>query len=156
MATDSSKCHICGRRLTEFKGVSLCLPCNDKYGDYYNYFQKASRDYQDSGDKMVVKCPGATIYDATNSRVIQGVKWHNPRDFNQGYTVIGRPVYAPNHRPTRVVKRDQANNICRCQACQDLTVRMRIYNRQKGEEKYQQNSPMMPRDPKNLQSPLDS
>ena len=153
MSTTNNKCHICGRKLTEFKGVALCLPCNDKFGDYYGFFQEATREYQQDGDKLIIKCPGATIYDSANSRVVQGVRWHDPRDFSQGFTVVGRPVYAPNHRATRVVARDQAGNISRCQACQDLTVRMRIYNRQKSQEEYQQNSPMMPRDQRNMRSP---
>ncbi len=153
MSGESQRCHICGRRLTEFKGVSICLPCNDKYGNFYNFFQTAAGDYQKDRDKTLIECPGATIYDPTNSRIVQGVKWNDPRDFSKGYEIIGRPVYAPNHKKHRLVRKDRSKNISRCQACQDFTVRMRIYNQQKGQDDYQQNSPLMPRDPRNLRDP---
>jgi hypothetical protein len=147
---DNNRCHICGRRLTEFKGVRLCLPCTDRYGDYYRFFQSASRDFRNSMDKIIIECPGATIYDSGNTRVVQGVKWNDSHDFSKGYQIVGKAIFAPNHRKHRVIDRDKANNICRCQSCQDLTVRMRILNRQKGQENYQQNSPLMPRDPEHL------
>jgi hypothetical protein len=139
--------------MQEFKGVALCLPCNDKYGDYYNFFQSAAKDYQNDSDKAIIECPGATIYDSSNTRVVQGVKWNDPRDFSRGYQIIGRPVYAPNHTRQRVVRKGKADRIGRCQACQDFTVRMRIYNQQKDQESYQQNSPLMPKDPRNLKRP---
>jgi hypothetical protein len=136
--------------MTEFKGVKLCIPCNDKYGRYYNFFQSASAEFQKEKDRVRIECPGATIYDASNTRVVQGVKWNDPRDFSKGYCIIGKPVYAPAHKKYRLVPQDRARNISRCQACQDLTVRMRIFNQQKGRDEYQQNSPLMPRDPRRL------
>jgi len=131
--------------MREFKGVYLCLPCNEKYGDYYNFFTAASKEYQDSNDHVVIECPGATIYDESNTRVVQGVKWNNDKDHSQGYEIVGRPVHAPNHKRTRRVPKDKARHLSRCQACQDFTVRMRIYNQQKDKQDYQQNSPLMPR-----------
>jgi hypothetical protein len=145
MLANAERCHICGKTMREFKGVYLCLPCNEKYGDYYNFFTSASKEYHDSNDHIVIECPGATIYDETNSRVVQGVKWHNDKDHSQGYEIVGKQVLSPNHKRTRRVPKDRAHNISRCQACQDFTVRMRIYNQQKDKEDYQQNSPMMPR-----------
>jgi hypothetical protein len=84
MLANAERCHICGKTMREFKGVYLCLPCNEKYGDYYNFFTSASKEYHDSNDHVVIECPGATIYDESNSRVVQGVKWHNDESL-QGY-----------------------------------------------------------------------
>lgn len=139
--------------MTEFKGVEICLPCNDKYGNFYNFFRSAAEEYKKDSDKAMIECPGATIYDPSNTRVVQGVKWNDPRDHSKGYEIIGRPVYAPNHTKHRMVHKDRAGNISRCQACQDFTVRMRIYNQQQGKEDYQQNSPLMPRDARNFRDP---
>lgn len=155
MAAEIQRCHICGHRMQEFKGVFICLPCNDKYGDFYNFFQSASEEYQKDSDKARIECPGATIYDSSNTRVVQGVKWNDPRDFSKGYEIVGKPVYAPNHTKYRTVSKDKAGNISRCQACQDFTVRMRIYNQQQGREDYQQNSPLMPKDPRHLKNIRD-
>lgn len=145
MSTSTKRCHICGKPMKEFKGVYMCLPCNEKYGQYYNYFKSATEEYQKQGDWVVIECPGATIYDETNTRVVAGVKFNNSRDPSQGYEIVGRPIYAPNHQKIRRVKRDHVNNISRCQACQDFTVRMRIYNQQKDQVHYEQNSPLMPK-----------
>ena len=140
-------CPICGKKLHSFKGLSMCLTCNDRYGEYYSFFAQAASEYksEDGREMAMIECPGVTIYDETNSRVVQGVKWHNEKDHSQGYEIIGRPVYSPNHKRTRRVAKDKAHNISRCQACQDFTVRMRIYNQQKDKQDYQQNSPLMPR-----------
>ncbi len=142
----SQRCHICGRPMREFKGVSLCLPCNEKYGEFYGFFNNASKDFADQKEFVVIDCPGATVYDESNTRVVQGVKWHDDKDHAQGFEIVGKQIFAPNHMKTRRVPKDKAKNISRCQACQDFTVRMRIYNSQLGKSEYQQSSPLMPRD----------
>ncbi len=139
--------------MREFKGVYLCLPCNDKYGEYYNFFKSASQEFYGAQDKVAIECPGVTIYDDSNSRVIRGVKWNDERDHTKGYEIIGQQIFAPNHKKTRLVDQDKAGNISRCQACQDFTVRMRIYNQQKDKDTYVQNSPLMPRDEANFNKP---
>ncbi|NIP41468.1 MAG: hypothetical protein GWO41_06635 [candidate division Zixibacteria bacterium] len=140
-------CPICGKRMGKFNHVHICVECNDRYGDYYNFFANAVGEYKgDEGREMVmIECPGATIYDKTNTKVVQGVKWKDPHDFSKGYAIIKKRVYAPDHQPKRVIPRDKINNICRCQACQDLTIKMRTYNNQKSRGTYTQDSPMMPR-----------
>lgn len=148
------RCHICGKAMREFKGIYLCLGCNDRYGEYYSFFSKASREFQDDNEYVVIECPGVTIFDDTNTRVVQGVKWHNDRDHAQGYEIVGKQIFAPNHTRTRRVSKDKQHNLSRCQACQDFTVRMRIYNQVKNHSgDYQQNSPLMPRDGQRLTRP---
>ncbi|MBD3217106.1 MAG: hypothetical protein GF310_02435 [candidate division Zixibacteria bacterium] len=140
-------CPICGKQMKKFNDVFICVECNDRYGDYYNFFANAVSEYKgDDGREMVmIDCPGATIYDENNSEVVQGAKWNDPRDFSKGYTIIGKRVYAPDHQPKRVIPKEKVNNICRCQACQDLTIKMRTYNNQRARGDYVQDSPMMPR-----------
>jgi len=140
-------CPICGRQLKKVDDVVVCLICNDRYGEYYNFFAGAVEDRNKDGgeDKVLIECPGASIYDETNSEVVEGVKWNDPRDFSKGYEIIGKKVYAPDHQSRRLIPRDKADNICRCQACQDLTIRMRTYNNQKLRGDYHQESPLMPK-----------
>ncbi len=145
---ETRRCAICGKSMKEFKGIFMCLSCNDKYGEYYNFFSSAVADFKNSSGKDVVmiECPGVTIYDETNSNVIRGVKWNDPQDFSKGYVIVGSPMYAPGHKPKRVVPSDKRNNIARCKACQDFTVRMRIFNNQKMKGEFTHESPLMPRD----------
>ena len=152
-------CPICGKSMRRFRDQYICVNCNDRYGDYYNFFANAVKDFRkDDGEEMVlIECPGATIYDEHNNEVIEGVKWNDPHDFRKGHTIVGKPVYAGDHQPKRLVPVAKANNICRCRACQDLTVRMRTHNNQKRRNEYFQDSPMMPRyDPGKGFSPIAS
>jgi hypothetical protein len=151
------KCPICGQDMKNNNGSEVCSNCGDRYGEYYNFFAKAVKDFRggDDSDKVIIECPGATIYDNSNTEVIRGVKWNNSRNFSQGFVIVDKPVYSPNHQPKRLVKKDKVNNICRCQACQDLTVRMRTHNNQKLRGEYSQDSPMMPKiDPGKDFSPM--
>ena len=77
-----------------------------------------------NGDKVFIECPGATIYEPGTNNIIAGVRFFDEDDPSKGYEIIGNPVYAPGHRKRRLVKREHAGSIRRCQACQDLTVRM--------------------------------
>lgn len=152
-------CPICGKAMRRFNDHDICVNCNDRYGDYYNFFANAVKDFKkdDGEDNVLIECPGATIYDENNGEVVEGVKWIDPLDFSKGHKIMGKPVYAPNHQPKRLIPRDKANNICRCRACQDLTIRMRTHNNQKRRHEYHQDSPMMPRyDPGKGYSPLAS
>lgn len=150
-------CPICGTHLRNSKNLSVCTNCYDRCGEYYNFFARAVEQFGENNERemVVITCPGATIYNESNSMVIMGVKWNKPGDFSQGYTIVGKPVYARDHQSRRLIPREKANNIYRCWACQDLTVRMRTYNNQKMRREYHQNSPMMPRyDPGNSFSPF--
>ncbi len=133
--------------MREFKGIFMCLECNDKYGEFYNFFSSAVSDFkkEDGKDVVFVECPGATIYDETNSEIVRGVKWHDQSDFSKGHTIVGEPIYSPGHKPKRMVPKDKAGSIARCQACQDFTVRMRIFNNQKMKGEFSHESPLMPK-----------
>lgn len=143
----NNRCPICGKSMDMFKGVPMCVNCNDRYGEYYNFFANAVDDYkgEDGKDKVLIECPGATLYDNTNSRIVEGAQWNDPGDFSQGYKIVGKQVFAPNHQARRLIDKDKIENICRCQACQDLTIRMRTYNNQKMRDEYTQDSPLMPK-----------
>lgn len=133
--------------MREFKGIFMCLECNDKYGEFYNFFSSAVSDFkkEDGKDVVFVECPGATIYDELNSEIVRGVKWSDPNDFSKGHSIVGESIYAPGHKPKRMVERDKAGSIGRCQACQDFTVRMRIFNNQKMKGEFSHESPLMPK-----------
>nr|MBN2276908.1 hypothetical protein [candidate division Zixibacteria bacterium] len=75
-------------------------------------------------DKMFIECPGATVYDPETREIIAGVQFLDENDPSAGYRIINHPVYAPEHRSKRLIKKDHFNSIRRCQACQDLTVRL--------------------------------
>jgi len=75
-------------------------------------------------DKMFIECPGATVYDPETREIIAGVNFIDESDPAAGYQIINHPVYAPEHRAKRLIKKEHRNCIRRCQACQDLTVRL--------------------------------
>ena len=109
----------CGRTLTIQGGVEICLACN----------QMAFPTEVVEQEKVVIECPGVTLYDVESGDVLQGVRWLDPADPAKGYELVGQPLYAPNHRARRLILPDQAGKITRCQACQDYTVRMRAQQR---------------------------
>jgi len=76
------------------------------------------------GDKLFIECPGATIYEPGTRNIIAGVKFVDESDPSNGYEIVGSPVYAPEHKKRRLVKKEHLGSIRRCKACQDLTVRM--------------------------------
>jgi len=76
------------------------------------------------GDNMFIECPGATIYEPGTRNVICGARFIDDNDPSKGFEIVDKPVYAPGHVRRRIIKKDHANSIRRCQACQDLTVRM--------------------------------
>jgi hypothetical protein len=79
--------------------------------------------------KLVIECPGATLYDVESGQVTCGVKWRDPDDVTQGYDIVDQPIFAPHHTARRLIDPEQAGRITRCQACQDYTVRMRAQQR---------------------------
>ena len=81
-------------------------------------------DELQNGDKIVIECPGATIYEPGTRNIISGVKFQSENDPAQGFQIIGSPVYAPEHKQRRLVKKEHVGSIRRRKACQDLTVRM--------------------------------
>jgi hypothetical protein len=76
------------------------------------------------GDKLFIECPGATIYEPGTRNIIAGVKFVDESDPSKGYEIVVSPVYAPEHKKRRLVKKEHLGSIRRCKACQDLTVRM--------------------------------
>jgi len=75
-------------------------------------------------DKVFIECPGATVYDPETRNIIAGVKFLDENDPSAGYEIVNNPVYAPEHKKKRLIKKEHLSFIRRCQACQDLTVRL--------------------------------
>ena len=75
-------------------------------------------------DKMFIECPGATVYDPETREVIAGVQFIDEDDPSKGYRIVDQQVFAPEHRRRRLIKKEHLSSIRRCQACQDLTVRL--------------------------------
>lgn len=75
-------------------------------------------------DKVFIECPGATIYEPGTRNIIAGVRFYDEKNASKGYEIVANPVYAPEHRGRRLVRKKDVNCLRRCQACQDLTVRM--------------------------------
>jgi hypothetical protein len=100
-------------------GLAICLVCN----------RMAEASEAAAAAKLVIECPGATLYDVESGQVLEGAKWLDPDDPTAGFEIVGRPVYAPNHTARRLIEAHQEGKITRCQACQDYTVRMRAQQR---------------------------
>jgi hypothetical protein len=75
-------------------------------------------------DKIFIECPGATVYDPDTRHVVAGAEFLDDRNPDRGYRIICQPVYAPEHKRRRLIKKKHRGLIRRCQACQDLTVRL--------------------------------
>lgn len=81
-------------------------------------------DGKETEGMVFIECPGATIYDPETRQIISGVRFIDEHDPSLGYEIIDKQVFAPEHRRRRLVKKEHVGLIRRCQACQDLTVRM--------------------------------
>ena len=103
----------------------LCPRCNDALGDRFGALAQSLADFTSDTDRVVIECPGATLYLPDSDQVTAGVRFLDSNDPSRGYEIIERPVYGPAHVAHRWVKRQDAHLIRRCQSCQDLTVRMR-------------------------------
>ena len=75
-------------------------------------------------DKMFIECPGATVYDPDTREIIAGVRFLDEDNPSAGYEIIDQQVFAPEHRRRRLIRKEDYKRIRRCQACQDLTVRL--------------------------------
>jgi len=75
-------------------------------------------------DKMFIECPGVTVYDPDTREIIAGVRWLDENDPAAGYEIVDQQIFAPEHRRRRLIRKEDHNRIRRCQACQDLTVRL--------------------------------
>ncbi|UCD17268.1 MAG: hypothetical protein JSV44_12595 [Candidatus Zixiibacteriota bacterium] len=75
-------------------------------------------------DAVFIECPGATVYRPGTREVIGGAHFLDDNDPSRGYEIVDKPIYAPGHTRRRIIKKEHIRSIRRCQACQDLTVRM--------------------------------
>jgi len=123
--TEHDCCPLCGRPLEILGGLPLCRCCNDTRGEYYNHLTRSIDDFARQADKVLIECPGATLYFPDSNDIAAGVRFLNDHDPSQGYEIIREPVYGPAHVRRRWVRREDAHLIRRCQSCQDYSVRMR-------------------------------
>ena len=114
-------CINCGRKLLFSNGTKLCKHCNSEELSLSQVFTEPG----ESDEYMFIECPGATIYENGTNEVKEGVRFLDEADATKGYRIVDHPIYAPNHKPKRRIKREALGKIRRCQACQDLTVRLR-------------------------------
>jgi hypothetical protein len=144
MHHEKDTCPICGGGLEETGGLSICPRCNDAKGDYYNCLSRPISDFADQSDKVLIECPGATLYYPGTDEVAAGARFFDNDDPSKGYEIVGRPVYGPKHVRHRWVKKEDAHLIRRCQSCQDYTIRMR---RKEGPDLYipSVRNPQLPR-----------
>lgn len=118
---DEKHCINCNQSLVLKSGVWVCKSCNSNELAYTELFHEE----QASDEYIFIECPGATLYNDGTDEVKQGVEFVDRDNPQKGYKIIGKPVYAPTHKKRRRIKKEAAHNICRCQGCQDYTVRMR-------------------------------
>jgi hypothetical protein len=118
-------CPRCGRPLESSGGLWLCPRCNDALGDRFGALSRSLTDFTKDTDRVIIECPGATLYLPDSDQVVAGVRFFDTNDPSRGYEIIARPVYGAQHVPRRWVKQENAHLIRRCQSCQDMTVRMR-------------------------------
>jgi hypothetical protein len=111
-------CTHCGRPLAHEGGVDICLVCN----------QLVAAE-GDESTKVVIECPGVTLYDVETGAVLQGVKWYDPENVGLGFEIVGKQMFAQGHVVRRVIEAENLGKITRCRACQDYTVRMRALQR---------------------------
>ncbi len=118
-------CEHCGRNLENIGGLWICTSCNDSRGEFYGILADSINAFADTSDRILITCPGATLYKPGSNEVVAGVRFNDSDDPSAGYEIIGRPVYGPKHVEKRWIKKEDAHLIRRCQSCQDHTVRMR-------------------------------
>ncbi|MEK7774379.1 MAG: hypothetical protein AAB305_00655 [Candidatus Zixiibacteriota bacterium] len=111
-------CIACHGKLTLRGATWICLKCNSEDVD-------ASAVFMEDGqaDYVFIDCHGASMYEGDSNTVVEGVMFDD-QDSSK-YEIVGKAVYAPNHNRKRRIKKDAVGKIRRCQACQDLTVRLR-------------------------------
>lgn len=125
MQTKQEKCRHCGNDLSDFGGLAICAPCNDKPLESFDCLTDSIISFAADSDKVMIECPGATIYYPGTNEIESGVCFIDPDDPTKGYKTVRHPVFGPKHVKHRWVKNEDARLIRRCQSCQDHTVRMR-------------------------------
>jgi hypothetical protein len=125
MGNHKSFCQYCGEELQDVGGLPICPQCNDRRGEHYNFLFQSISDFSEKSDKVLIECPGATLYHPGTNDIAGGVRFNNPDDPLQGYEIVGQPVYGPKHVRRRWVKKENSHLIRRCESCQDHTIRMR-------------------------------
>lgn len=117
-----SVCIHCGAILVEKGGVRLCKACNVQASEQAELPFAAVEEHD---DYLFIECPGVTIYDSETMEIIQGAKFRSEANPELGYDIIGAALFAPAHTSRRRIRREAYGRIRRCQACQDLTIRLR-------------------------------
>lgn len=115
------RCINCGQKLLFSNGTRLCSKCNSEELTLSQVFTESA----DNDDYIFIECPGASIYEDGTNNVVEGARFLDEQDATKGYRIVDNPVYAPNHKRKRRIKKEALGKIRRCQACQDLTVRLR-------------------------------
>lgn len=118
---EKKSCINCGRPLIKHRAAYLCIECNRDQFDVADLFD----DQPEDDGYALIECPGASLYKPGTNDVIEGARFIDDNDPEKGHEIVGSPVYPPNHRNRRRIKREAYGKIRRCQACQDYTVRMR-------------------------------
>ena len=99
---NQKKCVNCQRELVREKGVLICLECNSDALETNQLF----KDNDAPEDHVFIECPGATLYQPETNNIIGGVKFIDNDDPFMGYKIIGEPVFAPNHKRRRLIKKE--------------------------------------------------
>ena len=82
------------------------------------------KDEQLEDDKVFIECPGVTVYEPGTRNVMAGARFVDEGDPSKGFEIVDKQIFAPGHKPRRIIKKDHSSSIRRCQACQDLTIRL--------------------------------
>ena len=118
---EQNTCINCGRKLLFSSKARLCPQCNSEELSLSEVFVETP----ESADYVFIECPGATIYENGTNRIVAGARFLDEKDATKGFRIVDHPVYAPAHTKKRRIRKDAFGKIRRCQACQDLTVRLR-------------------------------
>lgn len=113
-------CRACNTRLQRREDSWYCPTCKAEERDLSGIFE----DDLDE-DYVFIECPGATLYAPGTDDVIAGVRWFDLDNPDSEFEIVDKPIFAPNHKRRRRIKREALGKIRRCRACQDYTVRMR-------------------------------
>jgi len=124
MASREQTCETCGSHLLPLGGLKLCPRCDDVAGLCLSLGGTVN-DFTAETDRVLIECPGATIYRSGTNDIIAGARFKNDSDPTCGFIIIDKPVYGPHHVRYRWVRNKDLHLIRRCQSCQDHTVRMR-------------------------------
>jgi len=125
MNDEQGKCRICGLTLQMTGGLWLCPQCNDRQKMDPGSITDSLLVLADDDHRVLIECPGATLYLPGTNEVSAGVLFSDPDNPACGYKIVDHPVYGPQHVRRRWIKKEDAHLIRRCQSCQDHTVRMR-------------------------------